>query len=49
MHAEELRAGHVLWPEPSNAPCVHDLDRFVKAAAFRRDCLSTVVREKRPL
>jgi len=30
MHAEELRAGHVLWPEPSNASCVHDLGRFVK-------------------
>jgi len=32
MHAEELRAGHVLWPEPSNAPCVHDLGGFVKPA-----------------
>ena len=30
MHAEELRAGPVLWPEPSNAPCVHDLGGFVK-------------------
>ena len=31
MHADELRAGHVLWPEPMNAPCVHDLGRFVKS------------------
>jgi len=32
MHAEELRAGHVLWPEPVNAKCVHDYGRFVKPA-----------------
>jgi len=30
MHAEELRAGLVLWPEPLNVPCVHDLGGFVK-------------------
>jgi len=34
MHAEELRAGHVLWPEPMNVPCVHDLGGFVKPRSF---------------
>ena len=33
MHAEELRAGLVLWPEPSNVTCVHGLGGFVKADA----------------
>jgi len=30
MHAEELRAGLVLWREPSNASCVHCSGGFVK-------------------
>jgi len=33
MHAEELRAGLALWPKSANAPCVHDLFRFVKRGA----------------
>jgi hypothetical protein len=35
MHAEELRAGHVLRPKSANAPCVHVLFRFVKSPPVR--------------
>src|SRR5579875_3281982 len=35
MHAEELRAGLVLWPEPSNVSCVQDLVGFVKSPPVR--------------
>jgi len=48
MHADELRAGLVLWPEPMNAPCVHDVERFVKSHPFAlslsKGCSSSLAR-----
>ena len=37
MHTEELRAGLVQGPRPMNAPCVHDLVRFVKPTVRHRN------------